>query len=142
ECALDGLRVTRHGLLAEDVLVRLERADRPFDVHRVREPDVDRVDVTVLEQLLVASVRAVDVVLLRVCERAHDVAARDRNDLDGAGLARTGEDRLVDPRGREEAEPKQRRYRPAAAWRRRHPVSSVTAPNSMTPVLMYFVESL
>src|SRR5262249_60604394 len=142
ECALDVLRVTRHGLLAEDVLVRLERADRPFDMHRVRQPDVDRVDVTVPEQLLVASVRAVDVVLLRVCERAHDVAARDRNGPDGPGLARTGVGRLVDPRGREEAEPKQRRYRPAAAWRRRNTVSSVTADNRMTAVVMYFVESL
>ena len=47
-------------LLAEDVLARLDGLDRPLAVERVRERDVDGVDVRVLEERLVGAVRARD----------------------------------------------------------------------------------
>ena len=60
ERLLDVGRVPAQRLLAEDVLARLERPDRPLAVHRVRERDVDGVDVGVLEQRLVGAVRPLD----------------------------------------------------------------------------------
>jgi hypothetical protein len=86
------------------VLARLERADRPRDVERVRERDVDGLDVSVLEQCVVAPVGALDLPLARVRLRAGGLAARDRDELDLRGLARRRDDGPVDARRREDAE--------------------------------------
>ena len=67
-------------LLAEHVLARLERADRPLDVERVRQPDVDGLDLRIREQRLVAAVGAVDPALARVRVGTVLVAARDCRD--------------------------------------------------------------
>ena len=56
----------RQRLLAQHVLAGLQRADRPRHVQRVRQRDVDRVDLRVGEQRLVAAVRAAEPVLGRV----------------------------------------------------------------------------
>ena len=77
EGALDLLGPPVERLLAEDVLAGLERAHRPLDVKRVRQRDVDRLDVGVREQRLVAPVGALDPVLARVRLGARLVAARD-----------------------------------------------------------------
>ena len=55
--SLDLGRAPRQRLLAQHVLARLERLDRPRHVHRVRQRDVDRVDVGVGQQRLVGAVR-------------------------------------------------------------------------------------
>src|SRR5262249_9462960 len=77
ECLLDLLGVPRQRLLAEDVLACFERPDRPLAVQRVRERDVDRLDVGILEQRLVAPVRTLDVPFLRVGLGPTLLAARD-----------------------------------------------------------------
>ena len=51
ERRLDLLRMARERLLAQHVLAGLDRADRPFAVHRVRQGDVDGLDLRILEQL-------------------------------------------------------------------------------------------
>ena len=81
EGGLDLRGAARHRLLAEHVLARLERADRPLAVERVREGDVDGLDVRVVEQRLVAAVRALDAPLPRVLLGAGGVAARDRDQV-------------------------------------------------------------
>jgi hypothetical protein len=91
-------------LLAEDVLARLERADRPLDVERVRERDVQGVELGIGEQLVVGAVGPLEAVLARVVLGAPAVAAADGDDLDPVGEARAAEDGPVDPRRREEPE--------------------------------------
>jgi hypothetical protein len=58
---LDGIR--GEGFLAEHVLSRLQRADRPLAVQAVRERIVDRVDRRIVEQRLIARVGLVEAVL-------------------------------------------------------------------------------
>src|SRR5581483_5113398 len=80
-----GLRLLRVGgqrLLAEHVLAGLERPDRPLAVERVRQRDVDRLDVRILEQRLVRAVGALDPPLARECLRPPPLAARDRDQVD------------------------------------------------------------
>ncbi len=101
----DGVGVAAHRLLAEDVLSGFERADRPLDVQRVRQRDVDRVDVRVGEELVVASPPALEPVLGGVRLRARAVAARGADDRDELGLGGAVDDRVVDLRGREQCEP-------------------------------------
>jgi hypothetical protein len=103
ERALDLVRPFVHRLLAEDMFAGLERADRPLDVQRVRQRVVDHLDLVVLEQRLVAAVRARELVLLRVLVGARLVAAGDGDDLRRVRPRGTGEDRLVDPRRREQS---------------------------------------
>ena len=103
ECPLDLDRAAVERLLAQDMLARLDRAHRPLDVHRVRERDVDGLDIGVLEQRLVASVRTLDPVLARVCLCAVAVAAADGDELHAVRLARAGEDEIVDAGSREQA---------------------------------------
>ncbi len=52
--------VQRERFLAEDVLAGFGGLDRPFRVHRMRRRDVDRLDLRVGEQFLVAAVAARD----------------------------------------------------------------------------------
>ena len=82
EGPLDVPDVAAERLLAEHVLARFERPDRPVRVHRVRQRDVDRLDLGVGEKLVVAPVGARD--LPRLCEllRPPEVAAADGDDLD------------------------------------------------------------
>ncbi len=82
ERRLDLVGVARHRLLAEHVLARLERLDRPLAVHRVRQGDVDRLDLVVGEQRLVRAVGAWDLPFLRVRVGARLVAARDCDEVD------------------------------------------------------------
>ena len=63
ECALRLRLVGCQRLLAQDVLARLERPDRPLDVLPVGQRDVDGLDVGVLEEPVVAAVGALDPVL-------------------------------------------------------------------------------
>jgi hypothetical protein len=107
ERPLDRLDAAVERLLAEDVLAVQERADAPVRMERVRQRDVDRVDVPVGEQRLVGAVRPLDSVLARVRVRARLLPARDRDDVDGVRVGRAPEDRPVDPSRREEAEPQQ-----------------------------------
>jgi hypothetical protein len=73
----DPLGVSRHRLLAQDVLARPEGTNRPFDVERVRERDVDHLESGIGEQLLVRAVRLRDVVVSRVRHGARELAAGD-----------------------------------------------------------------
>ena len=100
----------RERLLAQHVLAGLERADRPRHVERVRQRDVDRLDVGVLEKRLVAPVRALDPVVARVRFGPRRVAARDRDDVDAIGEARACEHGPVDLGGREDSEPDEREH--------------------------------
>jgi hypothetical protein len=105
ERALHFVRVPAEGLLAEDVLARLERSLRPFGVQSVRQGDVDGVDVGVLEQRPVVAVRARDAVLARVRVGAGCVAARNRDHVRELRFSCGGKDLGVDGRGREQPEP-------------------------------------
>ncbi len=109
EGPLDVVRPPAQWFLAEHVLARLQRADRPLDVHRVRKRDVDGVHVGIGEQLLVAPVCALDVPLPAISLGACEIAARHRGDFHPVGLARTGDDEPVDVRGREDPEAKRHR---------------------------------
>ena len=104
EGLLDLGRAPRVGLLAEHVLARGERLHRPGVMQAVRQRDVDAVDLRVLEQRLVAPVRALETVLGGVRLSLRSVPAPNRDDVDAIGALRSGEDGVVDPRGREEAE--------------------------------------
>ena len=88
EGPLDVADVTAERLLAEDVLAGLERLDRPLAVHRVRQRDVDRLDLRVGEQLLVRAVGPRDLPLLRELLGPREVAAADRDDVDVVRLVR------------------------------------------------------
>ena len=105
ERGVDLGRPARERLLAEDVLARLEAPHRPFDVHRVRERDVDRVHVVRGDELVVGAVRALDAALVCVGLGPRAVAARHRDDLDVIRRARPREELVVDVGGREEAPP-------------------------------------
>ena len=111
---LDLGRPARVGLLDEDVLAGLDRLQRPLVMHPVRQRDVDGVDPVVVEQRLVAPVRACDPVLARVRLRAGGVAARHRGDLDLR--RRSLEQRVVDLRGGEQSQ-LHRESNPAAVER-------------------------
>ncbi len=104
ERVLDLRGAARERLLDEHVLARLERAHRPLGVQRVGERDVHRVDVGVGEQRLVRAVRRPDLAGARVRPRALVLAAGHRDDLHRVRGPRGGEDRVVDPRGRQQAE--------------------------------------
>ena len=79
ERRLDVGRVARQRLLAQHVLAGLERPDRPLAVQRVRQRDVDGLDLRVGEQLLVRAVGLRDLPLrARSSRRAPELAARDR----------------------------------------------------------------
>ena len=60
EGLLDLRRAPRVGLLAEHVLAGRERLHRPRVMQAVRQRDVDAVDLRILEQRLVAPVRALE----------------------------------------------------------------------------------
>jgi hypothetical protein len=95
-------RPARVGLLAEDVLARVEGVQRPRVVKRVRQGNVDSLDLRIREQLLVGAVRARDCVLLRIGGRALEAAARDCRDLEAVLLPRAREQLAVDPGRRED----------------------------------------
>jgi hypothetical protein len=86
------------------VLAGRERVERPLDVERVRQRDVDRVDVRIGEQRLIAPVRPLDAARVGVRPRTLAVAARDRERLDAVDEPQAREDLVVDPRGRQQAE--------------------------------------
>ncbi len=98
------LGAARERLLAEDVLARGEGPHRPLDVEGVREGDVDGVHLGVLDQRLVASVRALDAVLDGVRLGPACIAARHGDDLGAIRLLRCRQQPAVDPRGRDEPE--------------------------------------
>ena len=84
ERARDVVGVTRQRLLAEHVPAGLQRAQRPLDVERVRQRDVDRLDVRIGEQRLVGAVRTWNAERPRLSLGARAVARADRDDLDAA----------------------------------------------------------
>ena len=97
--------VRRERLLAEDVLLRGDRAERPLGVEGVRKRVVDRVDVRIGEQRLVALGDLGDAVLARILGGPRGVARCDRDDLDVVHLARRLEEReRRDPRRAEHAD--------------------------------------
>ena len=100
---VDLRRHARVRLLDEHVLAGVERAQRPLVVQRVRQRDVDGVDLLVGEQRIVrtASARG-DPVLAGVRLGARLVARRDRDDLERRIIASRSQDRPVDRGGREE----------------------------------------
>src|SRR2546423_11888313 len=100
---LDVGRTPGERLLAEHVLPRLERAHHPFDVQRVRERDVDRVDLGIAEQRVVAPVCPLDPVLPRIRLRPSPIAACDGDHLDAVGDARAREHEAVHACRREHA---------------------------------------
>src|SRR4029079_19451368 len=91
-------------LFRQHVLPGLERAHRPLDVERVGQRDVDRVELGIGKQLVVASVRALDLVLARVLVGTLLVAAAHCNDLGHLGLASAVEYGWIDARGGQESE--------------------------------------
>jgi len=103
EGALDLIGSPVHRLFAEHVLPRLERADRPIDVHGVGQRVVDDLDVVVCEQRLVSPVRALEAAVPCVLLGTGLVSARNRDDVGAVALPRAREDRLVDPGRREQA---------------------------------------
>jgi hypothetical protein len=94
----DQLRVSRKGLLAKDMLARLESARRPLHVERVGERDIDRVQRRIGEQLLVGPVGPRDALLPGIRLGAGEVAAGDCCDLDLVRSGRSREDMPVDVR--------------------------------------------
>src|SRR5215211_1309772 len=102
ERALDFLRVPGERLLAQHVFPGLERAQRPLDVHRVRQWDVDRLDVGIGKQRVVACVRALDLVVAGVGLRAGGVSARHGDHVGPIGLPSAFEHEAVDPGRRQE----------------------------------------
>ena len=102
ECGFDVPDVPAQRLLAEHVLSRLDSADRPLAVQRVRQRDVHGLDVVVLEQRLVGAVRAVDLPLARVFLGPAQVAARHGYQLDFLRGVSAGNDLPVDVGGRED----------------------------------------
>jgi hypothetical protein len=97
------------------VLARLERADRPLDVQRVGQRDVDGVDLVVGEERLVAAVRPLDAVLARVGLRPVLVAARDRDDPDPVARAGQAGVGVMGPREQAEAKLSQSSSRGSSA---------------------------
>ena len=85
--ALRFLRVRGERLLAEHVLARFERGDRPFGVQTVRQRVVDRVDVRVGEQCRIRIVHRCDAVLRRERVGPAAIAGRNRNDFRFADVA-------------------------------------------------------
>ena len=55
---VEALDIHREGFLAEHRLARLERTDRPVDMHVIWERDIDRVDFGIGQQRLVILVDA------------------------------------------------------------------------------------
>ncbi len=74
-------RVERDRLLAEHVLARLQRLDRPGHVQLVRQRIVDRLDLGVREQRLVGAVGAGDPEASGRLPRPRLVAGGDRRDV-------------------------------------------------------------
>ena len=100
--SLDVVRRDAERLLAQHVLSGLEGADRPLDVHGVRERDVDRLDVGILEERLIAPVCALDLAPARVGirpARSRLATATGRPGRDSSAR----EDEVVDLRRREDA---------------------------------------
>ena len=111
EGLLDLGGTARVRLLAEDVLAGVECRERPLVVEPVRQRDVDAVDLVVGEQRLVGAMAPGDPVLARIRLGPRAVPASDRDDLDPVGVLCAAEDRVVDPRRREQAEPHRGRLR-------------------------------
>ena len=86
-------------LLAQHVLARLERADRPFAVHRVRQRDVHRFDLRVGEESVVGTERARDLPFPRILVGTRLVSARDGDEIDLVGRVRAGNHFPVDVGG-------------------------------------------
>ena len=96
ECRDHLLGVARERLLAEHVLAGLERFDRPLGVQRVRQRDVDRLDLGVGEQVLVRAVGARNLPLARVGLGPGPVAAGNGDEVDLRRRVRAGDHLPVD----------------------------------------------
>ncbi len=101
--ALDLFRTSVERLLADNVLAGLEGAYGRLDVERVRQGDVDGLDVRICQQPVVAAVRALDALLACVVLGALLLSARDRDHLGPVALPHTGQHGRVDPSRRENA---------------------------------------
>ncbi len=98
------LRVERDRLLAQHVLARLQRADRPRDVQLVGQRIVDRLDRRIGEQFVVGAVGLGDPVRRRRRLGLGEVARGDRVDARNLALLHAGDDPLeTDIRGAEHA---------------------------------------
>lgn len=67
----------RNRLLAQHMLARLRRPDRPFHMKMIRKRNIDGVDARIGEQLLVAAVRLRNVELPGRLLRSEQLAASD-----------------------------------------------------------------
>ena len=85
-------------------------------VHAVRQRDVDGVQLVVAQQRLVRAVGLRDPLLRGVRLRLRLVAARDGDDVDGVGLRRAPDDRVVDLRCRQQAESHAGSFAPVRSW--------------------------
>src|SRR6478736_2749579 len=115
------------------MLDRLERLDRPLDVHRVGQRDVDRVDVRRRQQLLVGAERLGDPVLVGERAGSREVTRAHGDDRGIRRHARTVDQLLRDARGREDAPA---RHLPVAADLLREMASTEAASNSTRPLMM------
>ena len=91
-------------LLAEHMLAGGERPQRPFVVERVRQGDVDRVELGVCEQVVVAAMGPGDPMFPRVGDRSWRIPRPDRVDRERRVAAARTEDRSADARSREKSE--------------------------------------
>jgi len=73
-------------LFAEDVLARLQRADRPWRVQRIGQPDVNRIDGWIGKQRVVRRMHARHAEPLREITTARCIARRNGIDRDAAVL--------------------------------------------------------
>ena len=97
------------GFSTSTCLLGLGRLLRPLDVHRVRQRDVDGVDVGIGEQFLVAAVRSRNALRLGVRACTFEAARGDGQQLVSVGRQRADE-RTVDA-GNPEDSPAERRRR-------------------------------
>src|SRR2546421_223892 len=77
------VEVQRQRLFAEDVLLRLRRADRPLGMKRMRRGDVYRLNLWIREQRIVAVVSFRDAELLAELIRRLARAAADGDERSG-----------------------------------------------------------
>jgi hypothetical protein len=100
--AIDVLRRERQRLFAQDVLARIERAQRPLDVQRIRQRDVNRVDGRIADQGVVAGVCDRDLPLGGIRLSAPAIAAGDGSDRRSARGTHRRDQPPVDLRGPEQ----------------------------------------
>ena len=108
-CIGNGLRLSGVGgerLFTQHVFARGNRLQGPLGVQAVRQRVVDRVDVRIVDDVVVRRVHARDAVLGGVCVGTGSVAGGDRGDGGtGYALRRLDDGQRRDPRRADDADP-------------------------------------